>query len=192
MRFTLPLTIGLCALAVTACGGGSKPEPAPGSPENPLTAARPDEKAQASGSGALAGEPSAAAGKPGYKALLERQNAKPQHRFTPCNLVTETEARAIVGEPMRVPIEAPQGPTCIYRPRKGEQLIALAIQELRFATLKRQMRDMRQVAVSDRTAYCGTYGQPVLYVPLSDGRVLSVSADCNVARGFAAKALHHL
>jgi hypothetical protein len=32
----------------------------------------------------------------------------------------------------------------------------------------------------------------VLYVPLDADRLLSVNAECDVARGFAAKALRHL
>jgi hypothetical protein len=207
MRFTLPLAVGLCALTVSACGGDAKPKSAPGSAENPLTATRPgevsanppatgsDDDAQRPGAKVPAGEPSTAAAtqaEPGYKALVDRQTAKPRHRFTPCNLVTGREAQDIVGEPMRVPIEAPQGPTCIYRPRAGKALIALAIQDLTFGKIRRQIRHLRQVAVSDRAAYCGTYGQPVLYVPLSGGRVLSVNADCDIARGFAVKAMAHL
>jgi hypothetical protein len=205
-RVTLTLAVGLSALALSACGGDAKPKAAPGAEANPLTATRPGELSTppATGSGAdeqnsgakvPAGEPStrkATEAAPGYKALLDRQTAKPRQRFTPCNLVTGREAQSIVGEPMQVPVEAPQGPTCIYRPRTGKELIALAIQDASFAKIKRQIDDLRQVDVSDRTAYCGTYGQPVLYVPLGAGRLLSVNAECDIARGFAVKALSHL
>jgi hypothetical protein len=206
VRITLSLAAAVCVLALTACGDDAKPKAAAGSEANPLTATRPGELSTppATGSGAdaepqraavPAGEPSTAAAKepaPGYKALLDRQTASPRHRFTPCNLVTGREARDIVGEPMEVPVEAPQGPTCIYRPRAGKDLIALAIQDTSFTKIKRRMDDLRRVDVSDRTAYCGTYGQPVLYVPLRGGRLLSVNADCDIARGFAVKALSHL
>jgi hypothetical protein len=206
MRVTLSLAAGLCALALIACGEDGKPKAAPGSPENPLTATRAGEVSTppATGTGAdgrkqgvevPAGEPSTATATqpaPGYKALVDRQTAKPRHRFTPCNLVTGREAQDIVGEPMQVPVEAPQGPTCIYRPQAGKELIALAVQDTSFATIRRQIADLRQVDVSDRAAYCGTYGQPVLYVPLGSGRLLSVNAECDVARGFAVKALRHL
>jgi hypothetical protein len=205
-RVTLTLAAGLCALALGACGGDAKPQAAPGSEANPLTATRPGEvsapaasgssaHAQGQGSKVPAGEPSTGAAKdqaPGYQALVDRQTAKPRHRFTPCNLVTGKEAQGIVGKAMQTPIEAPQGPTCIYRPRTGKELIALAIQDASFAKIKRQIDDLRQVDVSDRAAYCGTYGQPVLYVPLGAGRLLSVNAECDIARGFAVKALSHL
>ena len=198
MRLALPLAIGFCTVALAACGG-SDPKPAPGSPENPLTATLPSEAdggAQGSGAGTAATrEPSSSAGSPeapGYKALVDKQVPKPRHRFSPCNLVTGREAREIVGKPLHAPIEAAQGPTCIYRPRAGKEMVTLAIQATSFKTIKRRLEDVRQVAVSDRTAYCGTYGQPVLYVPLRGDRLLSINAECSVARSFAAKALRHL
>jgi Protein of unknown function (DUF3558) len=192
MRLPVVIALALCSVALAACGG-SDSKPAPGSAENPLTATRPAEAEAGQGAGTAAtGEPSAAAPKPGYKALVDRQTSKPAHRFSPCNLVTRPEARAIVGKPLHEPVEAPQGPTCIYRPRAGKALITLAIQDMSFKAIKRRMANLREVAVSDRTAYCGTYGQPVLYVPLDADRLLSVNAECDVARGFAAKALRHL
>jgi hypothetical protein len=194
MRLSVLTALVLSALALGACGG-SDPKPAPGSPENPLTATRPSEPANGGGAvigSAKDGEPSGAPAKPGYKALVDRQTAKPAHRFSPCNLVSRPEAREIVGEPLHEPVEAAQGPTCIYRPRAGKQLITLAIQDMSFKAIRRRIADLRQVAVADRTAYCGTYGQPVLYVPLNEDRLLSVNAECGVARDFAAKALRHL
>jgi hypothetical protein len=199
-----PVAIVLAALALSACGDDGGPKPAPGTEGNPLTATQPGELSTPSASGGGAGtkkqhaevpsgEPSKAKPTaPGYKTLLDRQTAKPQHRFTPCNLVTEREAQAIVGKPMQVPVEAPQGPTCIYRPRTGDALIAVAVQATDFDALRPQIKRLRRVAVGDREAYCGRYGQPMLYMPLAAGRVLSVNAQCDVARGFALKALPHL
>jgi hypothetical protein len=191
MRLPVLIALALCSLALGACGG-SDPKPAAGSPENPLTATRPAGPESGEPGQANTGEPSATAEKPGYKALVERQTSKPAHRFSPCNLVTRPEAREIVGAPLHEPVEAPQGPTCIYRPRAGKAMITLAIQDMSFKAVKRRIADLRQVAVSDRTAFCGTYGQPVLYVPLGGDRLLSVNAECAIARGFAAKALRHL
>jgi hypothetical protein len=206
MRVTLAIAAAVCALALSACGGnGSKPEAAAGSPENPLTATQPGESSTPATGGSAAdaqpgavvpeGEPGTNApkpAKPGYKALVDDQNAKPRHRFSPCNLVSGREAKDIVGKPLQTPIEAAQGPTCIYRPRAGKELITLAIQQASFANIKRRIDDLREVDVSDRAAYCGTYGQPVLYVPLGRGRLLSVNAECDIARGFARKALSRL
>ena len=98
------------------------------------------------------------------------------------------------GRPVQAPVEAPQGPTCIYRPREGERLRHRG--DAGDATFEPAQAaacaELRRVAVSDRIAYCGTYGQPMLYVPLPRGRVLSIAAPCDVAQRFAAQAIRHL
>ena len=172
------------APAVVACGGeeGSKAGAPKGSPQNPVVAQHPEENVR---------NESAPSSKPGYQKLVERQSRRPQRHFTPCNLVTKSQARAIVGTPMEQ-TEASQGPTCIYRSRDGKSFVTLAVQDVGFATIRRQMRQRRQVEIADRPAICGNYGQPMLYVPLSRGRVLSVAGRCDVATRFAAKALPQL
>jgi hypothetical protein len=179
------------AVVLTACGA-SNPPPAPGSPEKPLVAQQ-----TRLGGGSPTGRSneasaSAAAPKPGYDALLKKQPRHPRSRFTPCNLVTVAQARAIVGAPMLEPVEAPQGPTCIYRTRNGKSFVSVAVQASDFNKLKPRLRLRQRVAVSNRTAYCGTYGQPMLYVPLSGGRVLSVAAHCAIAKQFAIRAVRQL
>ena len=169
----------LAAALLTACGG--EDPPAAGSPERPLAAkTTPGEPGAApAGSGAQ---------KPGYDALVERQSSKPRSRFTPCNLVTRAQARAILGAPVLAPVEAGQGPTCIYRTREGG-FVSVAVQRTPFERIEPRLRQRRRVDVAGRAAYCGTYGQPMLYVPLARGRVLSIAGRCDVARGFAAKAV---
>ena len=200
-------SLGLIALVLmtallTACGGQSTPKPPPGSPQNPLVAQTPQDSATAGrlneaapaakgGAGAGGTKPKADA-QPGYQKLVERQGSKPRSRFTPCNLVTKAQAGAIVGAAQQDPLEAPQGPTCIYRSRDGKRFVALAVQSVAFSKLKRQMHKRQRVAVSDKTAFCGMLGQPILYVPLSGRRVLSVAAPCQVARKFAARAVLRL
>jgi hypothetical protein len=129
---------------------------------------------------------------PGYDALIKNQSSAPGSRFTPCNLVTEPEARAIIGAPIQAPLEAPQGPTCIYRTQRGNELIALAVQATKFSDLRRRIRNERSVSVAGREAVCGKLGQPMLYVPLAGGKVLSITAKCDVATRFASKALPRL
>lgn len=177
------------AAALGACGGSSPP-PAPGSPERPLVAqaqpapkGRSNEASQAGGSNAA---------RPGYEALLKGQSRHPRTRFTPCNLVTKQQARAIIGAPMREPVEALQGPTCIYRSRDGRSFVSLAVQRVDIKTLKPHLRLRQRVNVSSRTGICGTLGQPVLYVPISHGRVLSVTGHCAVAARFARAAVKQL
>jgi hypothetical protein len=128
----------------------------------------------------------------GSEALPRRARGRLHGGATPCDLVTAAQARAILGAPMREPVEAAQGPTCIYRTRDGRAFVTVAVQTLEFAKLRPHLRLARRVAVSGRTAWCGTYGQPMLYVPLSRGRLLSIAARCAVARRFAIRAVPQL
>jgi len=171
-----------CIAATTllaGCGGNEKPA-APGSPENPLVG-----KTQQASEKRTAAEPS-------YKTLLKRQDGKSQSRFTPCGLVTRAQASAIVGEPVQLPFEAPQGPTCVYRTVKGHGLVTLAVQRAEFAKAKAHLQQPAKVDLGTRTGLCGQYGQPTLYAPLSHGRVLTVAAECSVAKRFAAQAVRSL
>jgi hypothetical protein len=110
----------------------------------------------------------------------------------PCSLVTKAQAQSIIGVPILAPLEAPQGPTCIYQSKAGKQYITLTVQNTDFARLKAQVHKRREVALSTRTAVCGSFGRPMLYLPLDGGRVLSVAGPCGVASRFAAKAVPHL
>lgn len=206
MRLLCLIAIVLVAALLSACGGRSKPSP-PGSPDNPLVARTTADDATTSGrlnEAASAAKKSGKSGaasegatpkadeQPGYQKLVERQSSKPRSRFTPCNLVTKAQAGAIVGTPLQDPLEAPQGPTCIYRSQDGKSFVTLAVQSVPFSKLKRQMHKRQQVDVSHRTAFCGMLGQPMLYVSLSRSRVLSVAAPCKVARRFAETAVRRL
>jgi hypothetical protein len=185
-RFPLALLLTL-AVPLAACGDdpASRSAGPPGSPDNPLKARKADSTKVNEGrrSGPAASKP------PGYAELLKRQSTRPRTRFTPCSLVTRAQAGAIVGAAVLAPIEAPQGPTCIYRTRAGDQFITLAVQPLGLDRARRQLSGRRRVEVAGRTAYCGRQGAPVLYARFSPGRVLSVAAPCEVARQFAARAV---
>jgi hypothetical protein len=192
MRVLAVLALATAGLGVSACGGSSPPPP--GSPERPLVATQPT----GTGAGAAGGrsnEAAAAAGtaaKPGYESLLDAQSRHPRSRFTPCNLVTRSQAQAILGARLLEPVEAAQGPTCIYRSKDGRSFVALAVQTLDFARLRPHLKLSRRLRVGARTAYCGTYGQPMLYVPLAGGRVLSVAGRCAIATQFARRAVRQL
>jgi hypothetical protein len=175
----------LVAMAATAllvgCGGGASAPAPPGSPDNPVRA-----KAQPGTEGAVKVDPN-------YRKLVERQTRKPQSRFTPCNLVTKRQARSIIGQPVADPIEAPLGPTCIYRSQNRKTFVTVAVPSVKFSEVKRQIRHRREpVKVGRRTAYCATVGRPTLYVPLSRGRVLSVAGPCPMATRFALTAVKQL
>jgi hypothetical protein len=199
-RLVCLMTAGVASMMLAACGGsGDKPAAAPGSPGAPLqaqaaagTAADADAPRAKKTSSAVEGDrPSTT--KPGYDKLLEKQSRKPKERFSPCNLVTKAQARAYVGRTIADVSEAPQGPTCIYRPKNaGAGYVTLAVQTQPLAAMKRALRQRQAVSVAGRTAYCGNAGQPMLYMSVSDGRVLSVAAPCAVAKRFATTALSRL
>lgn len=103
-----------------------------------------------------------------------------------------SQAQALMGAPILEPIEAPQGPTCIYRSRSGKDFVTLTVQTVDFMQLRSRMRNRRRINISNRTGYCGNLDQPVLYIPLADRRVLSVVARCSLAIRFAARAVGRL
>jgi hypothetical protein len=207
---------------LAGCGGApSHTPPAPGTPQNPLVGRMtPDDDAVAPAAhggrrahareeaaersrsshaakaaaigGRSTGEPSTKVSRPGYQALVQRQSHRPQTRFTPCGLVSAAQAREIVGAPVQQPFEAPQGPTCIYRSQSGRSFVTVAVQSASFARIKARMEQRRTVALSGHRAYCGSYGQPMLYVPLAGGKLLTIGARCGLASEFARRALPHL
>jgi hypothetical protein len=73
-----------------------------------------------------------------------------------------------------------------------DQLITLSVQSVDFAVLRSHLQQPRSVAISGRTAYCGQYGQAMLYLPLGTRRVLSIAAPCPLASEFAAGAMKRL
>jgi hypothetical protein len=188
VRLLCLIALVTAAALVSACGGSDKAPP--GSPQNPMVG-KPTQAAPGGRSNEGQAH-SQASSEPGYQKLVERQSSKPASRFTPCNLVSRAQAKAILGGPVQAPFEAPQGPTCIYRRQGGKTFITLAVQPLDFDRVKKQMRSRQAVEVGNRSAYCGTYGQPMLYVSLSGRRVLSIAAPCDVAKQFAARAVARL
>jgi hypothetical protein len=178
-----PRLLGLIAIAgILAACGGKDASGGPGSKADPLVASHHTAKPETGPEGGRA----ATAKPPGVTLGAGAAGA------APCTLVSRADASAILGTKVRKPLEAPQGPTCIYRSDDKRRFITLAVQSADLVQLKRQVRKPERVVVSDRTGFCGEYGQPMLYVPLARGEVLSVAGPCGVARRFAAKALEQL
>jgi hypothetical protein len=197
----LPSFIVLAAVAALVAGcGGDQPSSPPGSAQNPLVGHAPATVPGATPSSAKSGTANGGSADtggqtpkaPGYQKLLERQTSKPRSRFTPCNLVSRAEARTIMGRAIKAPFEAPQGPTCIYRTATGNRFVTLSVQAESLKALRRRLDRPRSVTVGGRSAVCGTYGHPMLYVPLSGTRVLSIAAPCDMARRFATRAVRQL
>lgn len=112
----------------------------------------------------------------------------------PCTLVSQSQARAIIGKPVGPPSEAPQGPTCIYTPRGAKSVITLAVESMSSSRVKpqAQLHNRRSVNIGRHIAYCGMLGGSMLIVPLRGSSFLVVTAACPVATGFAAIALGHM
>jgi Protein of unknown function (DUF3558) len=175
------LTVAALAAALAGCGESER-APA-GSPDNPLVSGAQRDGTDPDAPGRTA---------PGYRDLVSNQSQRPGHRLSPCTLVTKKQAEGIVGGALLDPLEAPQGPTCIYRDRGGTMFVSLAVQHGGFGAVRDEIDRLRQVSVGDRRAYCGVHGAPMLYLPLAGGRVLSVSAQCDIAKRFASTAVPRL
>jgi len=115
--------------------------------------------------------------------------AKP---INPCALVTRSEARAIVGQPIVRAWRAPQGPTCIYQVHGAKNFITLAVQESKLKTVRKHAHTLSHRRVRGHMSYCLKLGTTMTVVPLSGGRLLQISASCPIGSRFAAKALTRL
>lgn len=107
----------------------------------------------------------------------------------PCKLVTLSEARAITGGAVTSQLEAPLGPTCIYRGGSAKGEITLTLESLSSSQLSRHMAKPQPVTVGGHHGYCGSLGSQMLFLPVSGSRVLQVNAPCSIAQQFAARAL---
>ncbi|HEY7120916.1 MAG TPA: hypothetical protein VH329_00025 [Solirubrobacterales bacterium] len=117
----------------------------------------------------------------------------PRGILNPCDLLALPASSEDSDLPFSLQ-EAPQGPTCLIRPRTGEGqgMLTLAVQSVDFAKVRSQLRQPRSVTVSGRTAYCGQYGQAMLYLPLKGNRVLSIAGPCRMAQQIAVRAVERL
>ena len=191
----IPIAVAVAAAVLLAgCGGEKKAAAPPGSAANPLPAhEQPARGEQSARLNEANGKPQPQATvTPNYQALVKRQTTKPRARFTPCNLVTRSQAQTIIGGPVQAPLEAPQGPTCIYRSRSGTDFITVAMHAGSFKALTRPLREPHWLAIAGREAVCGDLGRPTLFVRISGSRALGIAAPCDTARKFAAAAVERL
>ncbi len=114
------------------------------------------------------------------------------HQLNPCTLVTLPQAQTFAGGAISSRFEAPQGPTCIYKPANAKTEITLAVESMAASQVTAHLGQREKLTVAGRTAYCGRLGRQLLVVPLPGGQLLSVSAPCGVARQFAEAALGRL
>jgi hypothetical protein len=194
------LLAGVAALALSACGGSSTNDSSSAtgtasaaSGHAPVQVARNVHPVpQALGAGKIIrSQSSPFRARQPSGSVDDEVNASGAKTLDPCTLVTREEAQAILGKPVGDPVDAPQGPTCVYSVAGAKAPVTLAVQALHFSTVKpqSQLQDRITLKVAGHTAYCGVTGTPTLIVPLSAGRFLSVTAACPIAASFAAKAL---
>lgn len=184
-RTTGILAILVLGVGLSACGGGDGDQKAAkGTPENPIQV---DVDAQERNEDKAAGRTPV---KPGYGNILKQQQDKPQTRFSPCDLVTRGQASAILGGRVTEPIEAGQGPTCIYR--TGNKQVTLTVQALRYDKARKALQARRDTNIGGRRAVCGVQGQPMLQVRVSSRQTLSITAPCKLGREFATRAVPRL
>jgi hypothetical protein len=113
-------------------------------------------------------------------------------QLNPCTLVTASEAQGATGAPMTGLVEAPLGPTCIYKRGDSKRAITLAVELMDYSAVARNLTNSAPITVGTHPARCGGLGAEKLFLSLSGGRVLNVTAPCPIAKLFAIKAVSRL
>jgi hypothetical protein len=112
--------------------------------------------------------------------------------FNPCQLVSLSEARAISGGSVTSQSEAPLGPTCVYRRAAPQSEITVAVEAMSLPQAVHGTGSPQPVRVGGQHGYCVRTGAQALFVPLTAGRLLHITAPCAIAQGFAVRALPRL
>lgn len=146
-------------------------------------------------SGAAGATTLARAAKPAAKApgATSATTSSAGSQLNPCTLLTVSQAEAITGRTIATPVEAPQGPTCIYKLTGSKSWITLSLETRKdFAKLRGLMRNGQSVNEGSDSGACGQLGSDNLFLPLTGGGVLHVTASCAIAKQIAAAAVHRL
>jgi hypothetical protein len=209
---TLAASIGALCAAIAGCGGSSslqstvqhaRPTPAgsnadiaptnaePGSQQHTaqLTSVPRGGRAQP---GAVQPSPTVQRAKPTPAEYNDDARGAEHTQFNPCTLVSVSEAQTIVAGPIAGRVEAPLGPTCVYKLSGSKSEITLAVESLSFSQVTHQMKRRTSVTIGHHQAYCGRLGTDMLFVPLGRGQLLNVTAPCAIAPRFATLAVSRL
>jgi hypothetical protein len=122
-------------------------------------------------------------------------NSSGRKALNPCTLVSRAEVQAVLHQQVGAPVDAPQGPTCIYTPQHTKGQITVAVESLPFSQVKPQAALQARISLvlAGHATYCGNAGgRQMLVVPLAENRFLTVTASCPIAASLAAKALGHI
>ncbi len=175
--------------ALSGCGGSSEPNNA-GQQQGQQTPqqSNPDvTQATSQRSGKL--HATVQKSRPTPEASSDDLQKRAASQFNPCRLVTVSEAHVITGGAVTSRTEAPLGPTCIYSGAKPLGQITVTIESRALSQVSHQMQQRKPLTVGNRRGYCGRLGAQMLYVPLTSGEVLHVTAPCAIAEQFAIRAL---
>jgi hypothetical protein len=114
--------------------------------------------------------------------------------LNPCTLVTRSEASSILPGRLQAAVEAPLGPTCIYKTKSGKFDVTVAVPAMAFKPPRATKPGAEvKVKLHGRTGWCVQRGRGLTFVvPLAGGRALSIAGPCPIAAAFAAKALPRL
>ena len=112
-------------------------------------------------------------------------------KTNPCKLVPVGSASTILHAHV-TEIDAPLGPTCIFKLRGRKQTYTLAIEAISVSATVRKMKHVSKFKLTGHSAYCGRLGTDVLLVALPHRQALDVHAPCRAARGLASVALPHI
>jgi hypothetical protein len=112
-------------------------------------------------------------------------------QLNPCTLVTLSEAGGMAGSIAGL-VEAPQGPTCIYKRGNSNSWITLTVERTNFSEIEHNMTNGQPFSMGSHSAVCGQLGAEALFLSLGGGRVLNVAAPCTIAKQFASMALSRL
>jgi hypothetical protein len=124
--------------------------------------------------------------------LSSREPANPSTQTNPCTYVSAGQAAVILRVASVTVEDAPLGPTCIFKPKRGKTEVTLAVEVIRLSSEVHVMKHVSKLSISGHTAYCGTLGGTLLLVALTHADVLVVSAPCTEARAFATTALRRI
>jgi hypothetical protein len=189
----------LAALVLAACGGSSSSSSSAQLTQGPVQVAHPKtpvpkfvgvnrDTVSASRKHPVKARP------PQAGTADDELNSTGRRKLDPCTLVSRAEVQTVLHQRVGTPIDAPQGPTCIYKGQHTKGQITIAVNSNPFSKVKpqAQLRGRSSLKVAGHTAYCGTAGAQTMIVPLAEGRSLTVVAPCPIAAALAAKALAHI
>ncbi|HXY38236.1 MAG TPA: hypothetical protein VEQ10_01115 [Vicinamibacteria bacterium] len=209
---TLVLSLLTLGLAIGGCGGSrssqsavqqARPTPAGSNADIAQTYASPTRQQRPSTQASARAErlgrprsvqpaPTVQRARPTPPEYNDDAKEEPHAQFNPCTLVSVAEAEAIVGGPIAGRIDAPLGPTCVYKLSGSKNEITLTVESLGFPQATGHMARREAVTIGRHPGYCGRLGTDMLFLRLGPGQLLNVTAPCPIAQRFATLALSRL